>query len=371
MKLHLVTAVVLGLPFATVAQSQPTAQADVSGMPMMVIEMKPGDTQLIRSQPPSEGKLSRWLDFDALSISTRYRHVESLLGTTTASNVQHQIAVRGSLRLDAAGRLTIRAGLFSGDTFTGGWNNTGPGTGAAQSKLFLKRLYLDAEPERGVEVQFGGLEFLRGESTEITSYDYDGYLVGERLALHRSDRVYFDEITVTYGYVGDLNQSSVFRRLPQVKLSNYHQFGLSKHAGKRMRVSADYTFESGSHTLRQAVTFHAPELRVADLLHFEQYERVGADVGYGFSMYGEKKLGRRISVGPGYAQLDRRGLYSDRFNVGKRVFWNSHIALGSEWSIMALATCAVAAPISSAPRARFDLILSYDILHRLRAARLV
>jgi len=82
MKLQIVTAIVLGLPFAMGAQPKAPVQPDVSGMPMMVIEMKPGDTQLIRSQPPSEGRLSRWLDFDASSISTRYRHVESLLGTT-------------------------------------------------------------------------------------------------------------------------------------------------------------------------------------------------------------------------------------------------------------------------------------------------
>jgi hypothetical protein len=337
---------------------------------MMVIEMQPGDTRLIRALPSREGRLSRWLDVDLASVSTRFRHVESLMGVTTASNQQHQIAIKGDLRLDAAGTLTLHAGLFSGDTFTGGWNNTGPGTGVAQSRVFLKRLYFEAKTLRGIEVQAGGLEFARGESTELTSYDYDGYLVGERLAIRRADRVFLDEVTVTYGFVGDLRQPSVFARLPRLGRANYHQFELAKQAGKRLRISGDYTSESGIDTLREAVTLNAPEIRAASLLHFEQYERLGAGPGYGFSAYVEKKLGRRISLGPGYAQLDRQGLYSDRFNVGKRIFWNSHIELGPEWSLMALATYAVDAPRSSAPRRRFDLVLSYDLLHRLRAARL-
>jgi hypothetical protein len=62
---------------------------------------------------------------------------------------------------------------------------------------------------------------------------------------------------------------------------------------------------------------------------------------------------------------------TDRFNVGKRIFLNSHFALGPEWSLMALATYAVDAPVSNASRRRFDLVLSYDLLQRLRASRLL
>jgi hypothetical protein len=371
MRPRTIAALVVAFPLSAAAQQGLPTDIERSTLPMMVIEMQPGDTQLVRVQPSREGKLSRWLDLEVASVSTRYRHVESLLSTTTASNVQHQIALKGSVRLDSMGKFTLHAGLFSGDTFSGGWNNSGPGTGVAQSRVFLKKLYLDAQLARGIELQSGSLEFSRGESTEITSYDYDGYLAGERISIRRANQLFFDEITVTYGYVGDLNQPNIFRRLPRLGRSNYHQFEFAKQAGKRFRVSTDYTSDSGIGTLRQAITLHAPEARIVSLLHLEQYERLGADPGYGFSAYGEKKLGRRISVGPGYAQLDRRGLYSDRFNIGKRLFWNSHIVLGPEWSIMALATYAVSAPLSSATRTRFDLILSYDILHRLRAARLL
>lgn len=366
-----ITALAIAIPCAVVAQLDPRRDVDGSSLPMMVIEMQPGDTGLVRVQPSLEGRLSRWLDFELASVSTRFRHVESLMGVTTASNQQHQVAIKGALHLDRAGRLTVHAGLFTGDTFSGGWNNTGPGTGLAQSRVFLKRLYLDAKPLRGIDVQLGGLEFARGESTEITSYDYDGYLVGERLAIRRPDRAFLDEVTVTFGFIGDLRQPNVFARLPRLRGVNYHQFEFAKQAGRRLRISADYTSDSGIGTFRQAVTLHAPELRAVSLLHFEQYERLRTVSGFGFSVYLEKKLGRRIAVGPGYTQLDRPGLYSDRFNMGKRIFWNSHIALGPEWSLMALATCAVDAAVSNASRRRFDLILSYDLLHRLRAARLL
>ena len=73
--------------------------------------------------------------------------------------------------------------------------------------------------------------------------------------------------------------------------SNYHQFLVAKRVGTRLRLSADYTSDSGADTLRQAITIRIPEIRVADSLHFEQYERPGRQSGYGFSAYGERKLG--------------------------------------------------------------------------------
>jgi hypothetical protein len=202
-----IAALAIAIPCAI---AQPESMAP---LPMMVIEMQPGDTKPVRVEASREGRLSRWLVFELASVSTRFRHVESLMGVTTASNQQHQVAIKSALRLDPAGRLTIHAGLFTGDTFSFGWNNTGPGTGIAQSRVCLKQLYLDAKPLGGIDVQVGGLEFARGESTEITSYDYDGYLVGERLAIRRPDRVLLDEVTLTFGFLGDLRQPNVFARL--------------------------------------------------------------------------------------------------------------------------------------------------------------
>ena len=56
--------------------------------PMMVIEMKPGDTHLDAAVRSGEGIFGRWLTLDTASFSTRYRHIDNFLGATTASNQQ-------------------------------------------------------------------------------------------------------------------------------------------------------------------------------------------------------------------------------------------------------------------------------------------
>jgi len=343
-------------------------QSSSANPSMMMIEMKPGDTHLEASGRVGEGIFGRWLTLETASVSTRYRHIYNFLGQTIASNQQYQLAVKGSISLDNNGRVMVHAGLFTGNTFTGGWNNAGPGTGNGQSNLFLKQLFIGVKPAAGVEIQYGGIEFARGESSEITSYDYDGYLVGARLLIRRPNSAFFDEIGVTYGYVGDLTRPNVLNRLDHLNRSNYHQFLLAKSAGRRLRMSGDYTVDSGIGTFRQAITFRAPEIRIADSLHFEQYERAGAPVGYGLSAYAEKRLRRGFSLGSGYAQLDRRGLYSDRFNVGKRLFWNSHLAFNRDWSVMALATYTLSGSPLTATRTRFDIVVGYNLLHRLQSA---
>ena len=346
------------------------SQTQNTNPPMMVIEMKPGDTHLDVTDRTGEGTLGRWLTLDTASLNTRYRHISNFLGTTTASNQQYQFALKGSFSLDTGGRFAIHAGLFTGNTFTGGWNNAGPGTAVAQSNLYLKQLFVEVKPLNGVQVQYGGLEFARGESSEITSYDYDGYVVGARVVVQRPESAFFDEVGITYGYIGDLTRPSVFGRLDHLNRSNYHQFLVAKRAGRHLRMSTDYTCDSGVGTLRQAATFRAPGIGLGDSLHFEQYERTGVPAGYGFSAYGERIVARRISLGAGYAQLDRRGLYSDRFHVGQSLFWNCHIALNREWSVMALATHALSGSPVGAPHTRFDVSVGYNLLHRLQSAGL-
>src|SRR5262249_42896382 len=149
--------------------------------------------------------------------------------------------------------------------------------------------------------------------------------------------------------------------------SNYHQFLLVKNAAKWLRVSGDYTSDSGIDTLRQALTIRAPiAVHIVDQIRFEQYERLGRNAGYGFAVYGEKRIIRRLSLGSGYAQLDRRGLYSDRFNVGERLFWNAHFALSPEWSVMLLTTQAVGGAVGTAPRTRLDVVLAYNLSRGLQ-----
>ncbi|MGH9903295.1 MAG: hypothetical protein ACRD68_15930, partial [Pyrinomonadaceae bacterium] len=152
------------------------------------------------AQGSSECKVCRWFELQTAVISGRYRFVENSSGVTTADQLQHAETFKGRFKFDAEGRYTVNALVGSGSGFTSSWNNTGLGTGRGSTNLYLKQLYFAAKPVRGVEVQYGGIGLLRGESTEITSYDNDGYLVGQRLSVKRPKEVFFDEIAVTYAY---------------------------------------------------------------------------------------------------------------------------------------------------------------------------
>ncbi|MGH9581147.1 MAG: hypothetical protein ACRD2R_09140, partial [Terriglobales bacterium] len=258
-----------------------TAAAPTWPAARMILEMKTGETHLENFAPSREGSLARWFELETASLSTRYHWIQNSSGETAANNQQYQVTLQGRLKLDHGGRYSVHAGVFSGNSFFGGWNQSGWGTGKGQSNLFLKQLYFSARPARGVEVQYGGLSFLHGESTETTSYDYDGYLVGERISLTRPLRFYFDEIAITYGYLGDFNRPSVSQRFHRLRQSNYHQFLLRKKIGERIHASVQYAYEAGVETMREAARVRLPEARVVDIFLFENYQRLGADPGYG------------------------------------------------------------------------------------------
>ncbi len=332
----------------------------------MIIGMRTGETHLDPSPTRPEGQIARWLSLQAVSISSRYHFIDDSRGVTVANNNQYQVSFKGTLHLVEKDKLSIKAGVFSGNNFNGGWNASGLGSGDGQSNLFLKQLYLSAKPAQGVELQFGSLYFEYGESTEITSYDFDGYLTGERLKLTRPHQLFFDEVSVTFGYVGDLNQPGVNKRLRRLQQSNYHQFLVAKNLGKRTSISADYSFESGVDTFRQAIKVQTAGLRIMDTLHFENYQRTGFASGYGFGVYGEKNLSNRFSLGGGFARIDRSGLNSDRFARGRRIHLNSHITLNPEMSLTVSFTQAIANDQPTLPSTRLDLAINYNLLETLK-----
>lgn len=316
----------------------------------------------------NEGDLARWFELQTATLSTRYRYIENSAGATTFNHMQHNEAFKGRFKFDAAGRYSVNAGLFTGNSFTGSWNNTGAGTGKPVTNLYLKQLYFSAKPVRGVELQYGGLYILRGESTEITSYDNDGFIMGERITLNRPKELFFDEVSVTYAHLGDLNNPDVTERLDRLDQSNYHQFLVSKKIGKRAVVSADYTFQSGVETLRQGVKLNTPELRVIDSLRFENYQRTDISPDYGFAVAGEKTLFKRLNLAGGYARIDPNygGLNFDRFNTGKRIYVTGTYVISPEFSVSTFATRAVANDFALSNRNRFDLVFSYNLLKSLQ-----
>ncbi len=346
------------------------ASNEATTMPRMIIDMTPGDVQLVTPPSRDSGKLSRWLLLRTASMSTRYNYIENSLGSVTSNQDQYQAVFKAGIRLDPRARYTIEMGLFSGRRFSSGWNGSGWGTGELRTNLSLKQLYWSATPITGLEFQVGGLHFNQGVNTEITGYDYDGYLTGERIRLQRPKNFFFDEISVSYAYVSEEDPPSVLKRFHRLQQSNYHQFLVAKRIGERILISVDYTVEAGSETLRQAIRAQFREARIIDVFHFENYQTARPGSGYGFAAYGEKKLLTTLSLGGGYTQHDRRGLYSDRFAPGKRIFANLQFELTPDFSISTSVTHAVRNPQKNNPRTRVDVALNYDLLRTLRKTKL-
>ena len=321
------------------------------------------------SNSSKKTELGRWLEFDSLSFSTRYHFIENSNRTKAANNDQYQVAIKGRFKFDKNGDYSITAGLYTGNSFTGGWNNTGWGTGARQTTLFVKQLYFQARPLKGLEIQFGGLPVTNGVSTEATGYDNDAYITGERLRLKYPKKLFFDEISVTYAFIGDLNQPEIFKRLKRLGKSNYHQFLVTRHIGKRSIFSADYTFQSGIDTLRQAIRVKVPETKILDSVEFENYQIVGDDPGYGFNAFGDKKLNGTFSISGGVAHIDRKMLNGDRFPPGTRVHFTGTAKLGHDLSLGVMFTQGVGTWPDVRNRTRLDIVLTYNLLDLLHSKK--
>jgi hypothetical protein len=318
-----------------------------------------------KPQPNQECPICRWFELQQATISTRYRSIESSASVLTNNQVQSNQAFKARFKFDREGKYSFNFGLFSGNNFTGSWNNTGIGTGTRFTNMYVKQAFVAAKPIKGVEVQFGGLYVERGENTEITSYDNDAYIMGERVVVKRPRTFFFDQVTLTYAHLGDLTKPNVLDRLHRLDQSNYHQLMVSKVIGKRASVTADYTFQSGVETMREAAKIITKELRVVDSIRFETYQRMDVNRDGGFAMQAEKAWFRkRLTVSGGYAQIDKSygGLNGDRYNKGKRLFVNGSFTITPEFSVSTFATRAIDNPYAVANHTRFDLIFSYNLL---------
>lgn len=330
----------------------------------MILGMRPGETHL---DGHGTMEADRRLTLEVASLAVRYHLIETGDDAVSTESAQHLQALKARFRLDGRGRLSVHAGVFPGSRFTSGWNNTGWGTGEPGVGLYLKQLYVKARPARGVEVQTGSIAVAYGESTEVTSYDYDGYFTGERVTLGRLKILWFEEVSATLGYLSEGDSPGVFDRLHRLGDWNYGQVLVLKELGHGARVSADYTRHSRTSTFRQAAHVETPGWILVDALRFENYERVGMDGGYGFNVYGQKRLHSRLSVGAGYARIGRSLLNSDRFPAGDSLYQNALFTINSELSVMAAFTRTRGAMDATSPRTRLDVALGVNLVPRLEA----
>jgi hypothetical protein len=135
-------------------------------------------------------------------------------------------------------------------------------------------MYLDAKPIDGIEFEGGGIGINRGAASEITTYDNDGYISGERLSIKKPSKLFLDEISVTYAYLGDVFKPNFFARTSRFTQSDYHQFLLRKHFGKRVDASFDYTWQNAANVLHEDAFVNIKESRIFDTVRIEYYERL-------------------------------------------------------------------------------------------------
>lgn len=330
---------------------------------------------IARAQSPTptpviHKEIKRWFDMENLVTATRYRYTKSGGGQTT-STLQYQVIARGRFKFDSKGRYSVVGVLETGNNLLGGWNLTGWGTGNGQAGFYLKQLYFEAKPIKQVEVQLGGIAPNNGESTEVTGYDNDAYLMGERVTIKHPKKLYFDEISFTNAFIGDAARPNVFPRFKRLAEANYGQVLIRKTVNKHVSFSADYTFDSDTHMLRQAVKLTVPESKVVDTLRFENYQRLDPNPGYGFALTGEKKISSKINMVGGISDINHTFLNGDRYPRGTRVYFHTAYKITPELSVGPVIIQAIG-PLDSPglPRTRFEFIASYNVLGALRRYRI-
>lgn len=337
---------------------------------MVVLMPSSAMAQTATAPKASSPPLERWFDLQNLTLNLRYRFIDASNGTVVTNQMQHRESIRGCIKFDRSANYTWNFAASTGARFTSGWNNTGWGIADAQKNFAFKTSYFSAIPIAGVEAQYGGFLFVRGESTEITGYDDDGYLVGQRISVRRPKELFFDEISVTVAYLtGDPDEIPISERVQYLNdRPNYGHYLIDKKFGRRAGASLDFTSADGVETWRQGLNLKTPELRVADTVIFEVYERVRRNPDQGFAITFDKAVHPKVSMNWGYASIDPLNgiLNSDRFQIGNRVFGMAIYNISPEFLASVFLTRAVGNDVPIPQRTLLNVIFTYNLLPTLR-----
>jgi hypothetical protein len=353
---------------------------------------EPGLPSLSAQRPHWQAGLDRWVTLNEMSFAMRYRSVFDLNNAHEFNQGQQRSITDGRLKLDEKGRYAIAFHASSGKYFNWSYSDfIGGGNkqalilerekanaseqikfGRAESldaanylasqssggwSFYVRQLYVDAEPVKGVELQYGGLGINRGVATEMTTYDNDGYIAGERISLKRPENFYFDEASVTYAYLGDLFTPNFFERGQRLAHADYHQFLLRKHFGKRVDSSFDYTWQNAAQTLHEDALVKLNGTHILDSFRLEIYQRLNGIYypnvphintfyrtgGHGFGFTATKSVKHALLEG-GIANIDEQSgvqtqvgvlgvtglaVVGDQYGLGNRYFIRPTIHLTS------------------------------------------
>jgi hypothetical protein len=317
-----------------------------------------------------EPAVRRWLEFQQFALATRYRYIRNSAEVLTSNHQQYREQIRLRVNIDAGKRYTINTGFFTGSNFIGSWNTTGLGTGDFVGKdQYMRQLFISAAPVAGFEGQFGGLYPSRGENTEYTSYDEDGYLVGGRLTIRRPALLHVDEASLTVGTLASTTTPNLWRRWDDLNDTNYTQILVAKRLSPVVSGSLDYTHVASTDTIRGAVAFRFKAGAPLSGLRYEQYIRTAGNDAAGFSVAAERSLPHAARFSGGYATVDEHygGLNSDRIQRGRRFFGLLNVPLRGPLSAQLFVTRALKAPYSLSNKVRVDAVVTWDVLASLRA----
>ena len=375
------------------------------------------------SQAPAP-LLERWLDLTNFSHSERYRNAFATGGWHVIDNGQQRSLVEGQFKFDQAAHYAIGFRASSGRYFNWGYGSYAgqsflprvlaqgfvttyftpaaaqefgeavqadpAGTATALAirsngwQFYMRELYFNATPIEGLTVQFGSFGIERGLASEITTFDDDGYLSGERVIVRKPAALFFDEVGYTNAYFGDIATPNLFDRGGSLKKNNYRQAFANKNLSSRIGFSGDYTWQTGTHTLREAAVIKTGESRAVDSVQFETYQRLNAvnlqglnvDGGSGFAVTAKKQLGQHLNGDLGYADVDVNysvyndsrffhavnfSMNGDSYGVGKRPFAHVTWKLTPAVSLNSFYTHAIGSDVPNHNQQNYSAGLTFDL----------
>jgi hypothetical protein len=266
--------------------------------------------------------IRRWIDVQHVQLAARYRRIVSTDGEVSSNSLQWQPQVRARFLIDPKAKLSVHVGAFSGSSFISGWNDTGLGIGDPTGTFNVKQIFVDVAPLRGLDLQVGSLYVLRGENTEITTYDSDAFITGERIDW-RPSRGPLTQVAVTAGYLGDLRLPNAFDRMNRMNDWNYVQALVGGHIAPGVTASADYTYQDGDDILREGISIALEGLLAS--MKVELYQRVSKDVAQGFNMAVDIQPVTPLRITAGIKMIDfAYGIANDEVN-GDRYLRGSHV----------------------------------------------
>ena len=343
----------------------------------------------------------RWLDLKALTYSLRYRNTVNVDGRRLFEFGQQRYVADGRFKFDAKGHYTIDFHASTGRYFNWSYADLIGGqykdsvvaartyktraeaanysyaiahdpNGATYKAgipsrggyFYPRQLFFSATPIPQVTVEFGSLFIEHGQNTEITSFDDDGYISGERVRLHDPKHFFFDQLAATSAALQSDLTPNFFARGADLKRSNYTQYLAEKRLGQHFVASVDYTMLNHTHTMREGVAYKAPSGRFIDGGRFEAYQRPDTILlagksfasGNGFAVSAHHTFLKKVGFEGGYADIDERyAIYSgsiylasvgfawngDNYETGKRGFARTEMKVGNGVSLFGFYTHAV------------------------------